>query len=163
MRPLPALIVVANLLGTDTLTAQSDSSWRDAVRRPALIAISVERLDRAMCWYREVLGFSPTPVNDLPAYHLRLAFMDRGDFRLELIELTGARARRPLLPDSTNDASLHGFGKVTLHAPSLAPLMAHFQELGVPFAVPPRESPEGRWFMIRDPEGNLWQFVETGA
>lgn len=108
-----------------------------------------------------VLGFAVASRHDVSAVGIRIVFTDRNGFRLELVEHRQSRPRRPLLPDSTNDATLHGFGTVTFHARDLAPLIPHLRAERVIIVNGPRTDPEGRRsFMIRDPERNLWQSVE---
>ncbi len=126
--------------------------------RPRLLAISVAELTRAEAFYRDNFGFRTLSSRDFPDYGLKIASLELNGFRLEIIQLKNVKDRRALLPDPDNDASISGFNKFDFQVENSAELLDHLKSRGVKtFNVCSTENSSS--FMLRDPDGNLWQFL----
>ena len=87
--------------------------------RPSLVAISVQNLDQSVHWYTDTLNFKVQETIDLPESKLRITFLERNNFRLELIELKDSFPIRRYVPDLTNRALLQGFSKLAFDVDDL--------------------------------------------
>src|SRR5262245_29468203 len=90
----------------------------DTVRselRSYLSSLSVADLDAAVNWYRDVLGFREQRRMNLPEYKLRMGFLERDGFRLELIEFRDSVAYRTMtskFPEVTDRCKILGYCKL---------------------------------------------------
>jgi len=127
-----------------------------------LIAISVPRLEDAVTWYHDILGFEVEKRSVFPDYHLRLAWLVRDQARLELIEIQGSRPPSEVLPGLDNPALLQGFGKIGFRVTDAAQLASELKRKGVRFQVELRDDLEtqARAFIILDNNGNWLEIWE---
>lgn len=124
--------------------------------RPRLIAISVADLDASVDWYRRIFGFEVGETYEFPDEGMRLAFVERDGFELELIELAGAVPDDP--PEPYNPSTRRGFNKLAFWSDGIAALyeraLAHGADVQSPLS-PSRRL--GRFFILSDPDGNWIQ------
>jgi predicted enzyme related to lactoylglutathione lyase len=88
---------------------------------------------------------------------MRLAFMEKDGFELELIELAGAAPFEA--PDPGNPATRGGLLKVAFHSSAIDELYTSALEAGAKVQSSLRESSRtgGRFFILLDPDGNWVQ------
>jgi catechol 2,3-dioxygenase-like lactoylglutathione lyase family enzyme len=161
--PRTALIALTGLgAPLAPLLAQGPVPGPPAALTPYLVALSVANVDSAYAWYRQMLGFEEMRPPYAPIPGLRIAFLIRSDFRLELIEAAHSRPRRAALPDSTRDISLQGFTKLAFRVPDVDATAAMFRARGVPLVFGPASDSafRERHFIVADPDGNLLQFFQ---
>ena len=160
-RTIPlSFIALTAFLGQ--LEAQDSPPAAPANLTPYLIAISVANLDSSIAWYRTLLGFRVSHAPYEPVRGLRIAFLIRGDFRLELLQAANSRPRRLALPDSSRDISLQGFTKLGFKVPNITAAADRFRQRGVPFVFGPALDTafHERHFIVADPDGNLVQLFQ---
>ena len=130
--------------------------------RPDHAGISVADLEAAIAWYRDMLGFEPVRVVDIPDAEEagRVAIIRHGDFVLELFCVAGATP----LPDDrrypTRDIRTHGIKHVAYAVPDIEALMAELKAKGVDVAWDVMVHDGDRCAFVRDNTGNLVEFVE---
>ena len=56
------------------------------------VGVVVPRIADALPFYRDVLGYAIGPVHDMTDQHVKVAFVTRGDSRVELLEPTDAES-----------------------------------------------------------------------
>jgi methylmalonyl-CoA/ethylmalonyl-CoA epimerase len=56
------------------------------------VAIAVRRIDEALPFFRDTLGFSSEEVRDLPDQHVRVVFLGDKKQRIELVQPTDAES-----------------------------------------------------------------------
>ena len=149
-----------------TATAQRDQAFR-----PQLLAISVDSLEVSIDWYSTVLGFElETDIREFPDYGMRLAFVRKGNFHLELIQIDGSFQPADLLPNS--DAYLGGFYKVGFRLADIRKFYNQLESTGVvSFVTDVQDLPGNklpipwptRHFLVTDPDGNYVQFFDGGG
>lgn len=89
-RFLAVLCLIALPACAQTVSTTPDAPGGDQplpTLRPSLLVLSVGDLDASIAWYEDVLGFNEAERYDFPDDRMRMAFMKRGDFEPELIEL----------------------------------------------------------------------------
>lgn len=133
--------------------------------RACLVSISVKDLDEAVKWYQENLGFQVVKKMDLPKYSLRIAFADRNDFRLELIEFKQSvsfEAIQKQFPVIDDRAKIQGLGKFAFRIDNIEAAADALKKKGVKFEVELYEDKEfsERTFIISDNSGNWIQFFQ---
>ena len=164
IRGLCAVLILGVLVFPSRRLAGQDSTTAAPSRpfSPYLMAISVSHLDSTVTWYRSVLGFQVMRAPYAPVQGLRIAFLIRDDFRLELLEAAGSRARQRALPDTTRDISLQGFTKMAFQVPGVDALASRLRQRGVRFVFGPATDSTFRirHFIVADPDGNLIQLVQ---
>lgn len=127
--------------------------------RPHHFGVSVPDVEAAVDWYGRMLGFQVEQrlfIEKIPA---RIAFIRRGDFRIELFEVDGAA---PLPPDRrvpNLDLRTHGNKHMCFEVPDVPAAMAALRAAGadVAFEVAVEGNPTA---FIRDCAGNLIEFLQ---
>lgn len=125
--------------------------------RPQLLAISVGDLDASRKWYSEVLGFAEQQSHDFPDQAMRLAFLQKDGFELELIEIANTPAFSP--PDPDNPASRRGMVKFAFYTDGIDVLYSRVTAAGAvtQSSLRPSNRTGGRFFIVTDPDGNWIQ------
>ena len=123
------------------------------------VGLSVPDLEAAIAWYGEMLGFIEEHRFALPPADAKVAFVRRGDLRVELFEVNGAAA----LPDDrrypNRDLRTHGTKHVAFRVDDLDTFLAEMERRGADVAmIVPRAL--GRACFLRDCAGNLVEFLE---
>jgi methylmalonyl-CoA/ethylmalonyl-CoA epimerase len=123
--------------------------------------ISVPDLEASITWYQEILGFSIEQRFAIDAVPFKAAFLRRGDFRIELLEIAGAS---PLPEDRrypNEDLRTHGTKHIAFAVQDVRSVFAELKRRGVDIAmdvfVVEGIGPGG---FIRDNAGNLIELLE---
>lgn len=157
------LLVVAGCAAPRSIAPRSASPTVEATAVWA--GIVVARLDVSTAWYRDNLGFRLARSMDLPAYKLRIAFLELNGFTLELVEfqssvsLATVKERIAELEDRDH---LQGFAKLGFRIPDVDALASALKGRGVKLRMEPTDEPEfhDRFFLVEDPDGNTLQFFQ---
>jgi methylmalonyl-CoA/ethylmalonyl-CoA epimerase len=147
------------------LWAQSPDAGKIPQISPRLVSISVANLDESIAWYHDNLGFAVQRRADLPKYSLRVAFVERHGFQLELVEFADSVPYTTLqkhFPQVDDRAKIQGLGKLAFVVDDLDGLSARLKKNQVQFFRDiTRDSSKGpRWFIVVDNDGNWIQFFE---
>lgn len=137
-----------------------DSTMPEIRLKPHHVGISVPDLEASVAWYRDKLGFALEKRMDIDAIPAKVVFMKKGDFYIELFEVSGAAP----LPDSrrglNNDLKVHGTKHIALAVENLKTVAGTLKNNGVDFAMDLTEINPGEWAcFIRDNSGNLLELV----
>ncbi|MFT3807472.1 VOC family protein [Arenimonas sp.] len=154
-----ALVLSLCLLSVPTFAATESPGALS--EEGAFLALSVADRDAQVAWYRDKLGFEVVEQREVPERGIRFALLRRDGALLELLQLPDARPRTALDPDAASASRIHGFFKGGLLVRDIEGLHRQLQEKGIAFTVPLGEPGSGglRLFQIKDPEGNLLQFL----
>ena len=122
--------------------------------------LSVADLDRSIEFYARVLGFHPESRRVLPGGELEIAFLRRGDDRLELVCHRDAQALPEFATDPRNDFGVIGtkhlsFG--TLDPEGLHAFLAEQRVDGLTDIAD--NNPAYFYFFFRDPDGIILEIV----
>jgi catechol 2,3-dioxygenase-like lactoylglutathione lyase family enzyme len=131
--------------------------------RPYWVGITVPDAEASARWYQDKLHFTVTKRMDLPAYKLRIVFLDLNGFTLELIEfqdLVSIEAVRQQIPALVDLDKLQGIRKIGFLVPDVDRLAAELERSGVTLRMKPTsgQPPELRFFLVDDNAGNVLQF-----
>jgi catechol 2,3-dioxygenase-like lactoylglutathione lyase family enzyme len=121
--------------------------------------VSVPDLDEAIDWYGRVLGFELEKRFYIEAAKSHTAFVKKGPLRFEIFQVEGAA---PLPEDRRHppsDVRTHGNKHVAFQISDLDAFLEEVQAKGADVAFVVREE-FGRGCFLRDPAGNLIEFVE---
>jgi methylmalonyl-CoA/ethylmalonyl-CoA epimerase len=121
--------------------------------------VSVPDLAAAIDWYGRVLGFVLEKEFYIPPAKAKAAMIRKGTLRFELFE---PEAAHPLPEDRRHpprDILTHGNKHVAFRIDDLELFLAEMAAKDVDIAFVVREA-FGRGCFIRDPAGNLIEFVE---
>jgi methylmalonyl-CoA/ethylmalonyl-CoA epimerase len=121
--------------------------------------ISVPDLEGALAWYEKMLGFTLEEklfIDKIPAH---IAFMRRGDFRVEIFQVEGAA---PLPSDRrvpNLDLKTHGNKHMCFEVPDVPAAIARLREAGadIAFELVVDGNPTA---FVRDCAGNLIEFLQ---
>lgn len=131
--------------------------------RPHHVGISVGNLKESIAWYEKYLDFKLESEYDFPAIKAKIAFIQKGDFRIELFEhyetQSLAEHRKHPLTDMQHQGILHVCFQMEN---GLEELFDRFKKEGVevvmgPMLSPPKDATMG---FIRDNTGNLIEFIQ---
>ena len=121
--------------------------------------VSVPDLDAAIAWYDRVLGFAVEKRFFIDAAKAKVAMVRKGPLRFEIFEVEGAAP----LPDDRRhppaDLRTHGNKHIAFHVADLDVFLSEMREKGADIAFVVKEA-FGAGCFIRDPAGNLIEFVE---
>jgi len=122
-------------------------------------AISVPDLESSIAWYGTMLGFELEGRATLPQVRAKLAFLRRGNLRVELFEVPGAAAlpegRR--VPD--DDVCTHGNKHVCYAVKDARAVTDELKSRGADIVFI-KEMPQATVVYIRDNAGNLIELVQ---
>jgi methylmalonyl-CoA/ethylmalonyl-CoA epimerase len=127
--------------------------------RPHHFGISVPDLNAALRWYERMLGFELEERLHIDKIPADIAFMKRGDFRVEIFQVQGAA---PLPPDRrvpNLDLKTHGNKHMCFEVPSVPQAVAALREAGADIAFELNVGGNPTAF-IRDCAGNLIELLE---
>jgi lactoylglutathione lyase len=129
------------------------------------VAISVANLEQSIDWYRRKLGFQLMQRRDFPESQVFTAILGEAGFQLELIQHTGSRPISQFVHDSSQPTLIQGFKKIVLQSGELMSLYESLRQKDVIFVYPDIQETLGvwgKWFMIEDLDGNIFQFMDGG-
>lgn len=120
------------------------------------VAITVQDMDRAVTFYRDVLGFEVMGELLLNDDTFKLVYLQAGAGRIELFAFT-EKGRRSETPDRNEDP---GFKHVAFAVDDVDAVAERLRAHGVSFTVDPVDAPGGvRLAFFHDPAGNLLELV----
>ena len=121
--------------------------------------VSVPDIDAAIAWYGRVLGFEEERRFYIPPARAKAAMIRKGPLRFELFEPEGGVPLPEGRSHPPSDLRTHGNKHVAFRVANLDKFIAEMTAKGIeiPFVV--REE-FGTGCFIRDPAGNLIEFVE---
>lgn len=123
-------------------------------------AVSVPDLKASVAWYCDMLGFSMETEMTIDAVSADVAFLTKGDLRIELFEVTGALP----IPDDRRypnlDLRTHGTKHVALTVKDLRKVIDGLKRRGVEIAMDVTVVEHIEIGFIRDNTGNLIELVQ---
>ncbi|WP_165975736.1 VOC family protein [Actinomadura rubrisoli] len=125
--------------------------------------ISVDDLDACTDWYAHYLGMEPAQSHTVPEIGARIAYLEGHGLRLELVEQYGAQ-RAPERPDPPDHGTVQGLSQITFYVTDLAAVRDYARRERLTVAMDVATLPQlgVSAFFLRDPEGNLIEFIELG-
>ncbi len=128
--------------------------------KPHHFGVSVNNLEEAITWYKDVLGFELANRFEVESVPFKAAFVTREDFNVELFEVEGADALPECRRVPNEDLKTHGNKHMAFQVEDIKSLFEHFKRIGVDIAwdVFPMGDEFGGF--IRDNTGNLIEFVQ---
>lgn len=129
--------------------------------KPYSVTLSVSEIEEAAEWYEQVLGFRRVSAKDYPEFKTRLIFLEKAGFRVELIADGNARAG-PERSDPPSHTALLGVSQFAFEVADIDEAHAALAAKRVNFAWTLQRYPDlgVAFFFVRDPEGNLVQFIQ---
>jgi methylmalonyl-CoA/ethylmalonyl-CoA epimerase len=121
--------------------------------------VSVPDLAAAIDWYGRVLGFELEKEFFIPPARARAAMIRKGPLRFEIFEPEAGIALPEDRRHPPRDILTHGNKHVAFRVDDLELFLGEMAAKGVDIAFVVREA-FGRGCFIRDPAGNLIEFVE---
>jgi methylmalonyl-CoA/ethylmalonyl-CoA epimerase len=122
-------------------------------------AISVPDLAASIVWWHDMLGFElewSTYMDVIPA---KLAFLRRGDLRIELFECPTAAPLPPERRDPDSDARTHGTKHMCFAVKDVHAFIDDLKSRGADIVFV-KDVPNNTVAYIRDNAGNLFEFCQ---
>lgn len=128
--------------------------------KPYAVTISVENIDEQARWYRDTLGFTEVARQVENRSGLAFAILERRGYHIELVH--DGRARGGVFrPDPPAHTTLHGVTQLVFETSDLAGLKTALAARGGTITGDVQQGKDGaRSVFLRDPEGNLVQFLQ---
>lgn len=121
----------------------------------------VADLEATAEWYRQALGFKIFLQQDFPEYAARVAYLDTGAARIELVESHQfVSAPRPDPPAHT---VAQGVSQLSFWVDNLDAIVARARQQAIPIVFGPVTVPVLglKACFVRDNEGNLIEFIQS--
>lgn len=135
--------------------------------KPHTIGIVVADVEKSTKWYEQVLGLKLYKEMSFPEYDsLKINFLKGYEFQLELMEKKTSFTISTYVPDySLNDKPLIGFSKVAFVVTNIEQLYEQLKIKKVTVILGITEDKEfnSKYFIIKDPDGNILQFVQSNT
>ncbi|GBL56328.1 methylmalonyl-CoA/ethylmalonyl-CoA epimerase [Pseudomonas citronellolis] len=127
--------------------------------RPHHVGISVPDIDAAIGWYQRMLGFELEMRAFIDIIPADVAFVRRGDFRLELFQVEGAAPLPAERREPNQDVRTHGNKHLCLAVRDVPATVAGLREKGadIVFEKVVQGTPMA---FIRDNSGNLLELIQ---
>jgi methylmalonyl-CoA/ethylmalonyl-CoA epimerase len=124
------------------------------------VSIAVKNIDEMVAWYREHLGFEVVQSRDFPDYGTRIVFLETSGIRIEFIE--DVRWQPYPRPNPPYHTGFQGVSQIGFFVPDMDAVQRRAKErqLEIAWDVITVEDLRMKEFFVRDPEGNLVQFIE---
>lgn len=124
------------------------------------IGISVPDIDIAVRWWKDMLGFAESHRFYIEHAGAQVVFLSRADLNIELSQTKDAAP----LPDDRRipilDLKTHGNKHGAFRVDDLDELLAYAEAKGADVAMGKTPVPIGLVCFLRDPAGNLIEFVQ---
>jgi len=131
--------------------------------KPHHCGISVPELEASINWYRDMLGFSVVKRMTIDAIPAKIAFLNHGDFYIELFQIEDAV---PLPEDRRHpnrDICTHGTKHIAFAVDDVSKFITTVKKRGVDIAMDVNMMEDKAMAFIRDNAGNLIEVVEMGS
>ena len=127
---------------------------------PYAVTLSVADIDKLTTWYVDTLGFTVAQRKQYPEFNTSLVFLEKNGFRVELIK-DGNAVRGVQRADPPAHTAFHGVSQFAFQTTDIRALKQELLDHGVPITWEFANDELGVSFIfIRDPEGNLIQFLQ---
>ncbi|RIH81473.1 methylmalonyl-CoA epimerase [Meiothermus luteus] len=130
--------------------------------RPHHLGLSVPNLEESIAWYGRALGFALEKTLYLEAIPARVAFLRRGEFRLELFEVPGANPLPEERKTPHADLKTHGTKHLAFAVEDVEAAVKELEGRGVEVVMRARIE-GGPMAFIRDNAGNLLELVQVSS
>ncbi|MBP2645796.1 MAG: Glyoxalase/bleomycin resistance protein/dioxygenase [Firmicutes bacterium] len=138
-----------------------DGTKKHAVSiRPLHCGVSVPNIEESIAWYQEMLGFTLVSNQYIPALMAKVAFLEHGDFKIELFEVENASP----LPEERRfpncDIKTHGTKHVAYAVADIHQVMSYLKSRNVDVALDIFQMEGELVGFIRDNAGNLIEIIQ---
>jgi methylmalonyl-CoA/ethylmalonyl-CoA epimerase len=131
--------------------------------KPLHCGVSVPDVEESIAWYQEMLGFTLISNKYIPALKAKVAFLEHGDFKIELFEVENAS----LLPEERRipncDIKTHGTKHVAYAVADISQVMAYLKSRNVDVALDVFRIEGELVGFVRDNAGNLIELIQEPA
>jgi methylmalonyl-CoA/ethylmalonyl-CoA epimerase len=128
--------------------------------KPHHLGISVPDLESSIKWYEEMLGFKVERRMEVPPLKAKIAFMKKGNFKMEIFQVEGASP----LPEGRNqpetDIATHGVKHLAYEVKNVTDFMNILKKRGVDIAMDVNKMDGKEMAFILDNSGNLIEILE---
>ena len=128
------------------------------------VGIVVRDLDTSIAWYREHFGFEKLTEYSFPG--ARVAFVGKGDLRLEFFQTDGAAPMAVEREQRRTNLRIGGINHFAIGVDDLDSALAQLRESGVEIESEPAEVGDGkgdRFAFVRDNEKMLVELFQRGS
>ena len=133
----------------------------DVRLRPLHLGISVPDMDESIAWYTDILRFSVLSDKYIEPIKARVAFLNHGEFSIELFEIKGAKP----LPEERRipnlDIQTHGTKHMAFAVKDIHKFVDRLKEKSVDIAMDVFPMERDLVCFIRDNSGNLLELIQT--
>jgi catechol 2,3-dioxygenase-like lactoylglutathione lyase family enzyme len=137
------------------------SSGFDLSPSGQFIAISVRNLDETIAWYQRNLGFVILQRMAAPDSSSRTAILTNNSIVIEVMQQKNGISKDDFKKQA--DFLWHGVFKTGFYVTSIQRVLDQLEKNGVPIFIGPVTDNKSKlkYFMVRDNERNILQFLES--
>ena len=129
--------------------------------QPRAVTISVLDLEASVRWYSQKLNFQEVQRKEYPEFKTLLAFLELNGYRVELIEDGNSKPGIQREDPPAHTAS-HSISQFSFSTTDLGSVKSELLRRDVPITWEFENAELGvKFLFIRDPDGNLIQYIQT--
>jgi methylmalonyl-CoA/ethylmalonyl-CoA epimerase len=128
--------------------------------KPIHWGVSVPDIEASIKWYGDILGFKLESNVFLPQAHSKVAFMCRGDYRIELFEVEGAEGLPAGRRVPNEDLKTHGNKHQAFSIRDIHKFVDYLKARNVVIAKDIFQVGDDLVVFINDNTGNLIEFIQ---
>ncbi len=133
--------------------------------KPYLVGLMVADVDASVEWYRENLGFSLYDSLDVKQKGLKIRFMERNGFKIELVGAKDSIEAAKHIPNLKDRTKVQGFVKFSFTVEDIHGAVEQLKKNNVKFMMDITKSSrtQNTFALFYDNSGNLLQMIETNG
>jgi methylmalonyl-CoA/ethylmalonyl-CoA epimerase len=128
--------------------------------KPLHVGVSVPDIEAAINWYEKMLGFKLVSDKYFAQLPARIAFLEHGDFSIELFEVEGAQPLAEERRTPNLDIRMHGTKHIAYAVKDLKALIGRLKSKGVSVAMDVFPMEGDLVAFINDIAGNLIELIQ---
>jgi catechol 2,3-dioxygenase-like lactoylglutathione lyase family enzyme len=129
--------------------------------QPYFSAVIVSNVDTSVKWYEAVFGLVVKNTMSDPGSGYKVVTLESSNFFVELLQLDGSLAQKPILEGKPEGTKVQGLFKVGFKVPDMDSCLKRLAALKIDVPhIWTDNVTKKRNFLITDPDGNLVQFYE---
>ena len=126
---------------------------------PDHVGISVPNAEKSAAWYHKMLGFE-VEFRMKQGEGMTVVHIKRGNFTIELFQITGAQPLPEYRRDPSTDLRVNGLAHFAFRVSDVQAAIKELKAKGAEIAMAPVDNPVEVFAFVRDNAGNCFELIQ---